>query len=727
MLRNIFKRFFQKLLTRKEMFGIVVLSVKLKTKKPMIVTQKPNNVVSSGIQNAVSFGIKQEGLAHIFSVLRNQLYSDKILAVIREYACNAVDAHTEAGKPNLPIQITLPSRFNSIFKVRDFGLGLSEQDIQDIYAFYGESTKRKSNAMIGQLGLGSKSAFAYGDNFVIASFVEGVKTTYNAFIDPSQIGQIAKLASEKTKEENGVEISIPVKDHDILSFHTKALNLFKYFKIKPLVNGAPFVYETSTPIINGVDWRIFKESSCSVAIMGNIGYPIDNHFSEDSDITNALNCGIEIDFNIGDLEISASREKLQFTDRTKKTIKDKLTRITSEIATELNGKFKNCATMFDAYKLYGEVFDMGNNLYRLRNLVKNNIVFNGQKITSSRINFNCPTDGSYNVRAYEKTWRNKKIRSYEYQSTECNNKTMLIDNDLNVCSGIINRVHTLVDTDKKVFVLSYRTPADKAAFLLKSGLVDSNFTKLSSLPKISLATAGGSLAPKNTKHSSKEFSFDFDFASRTKNWHRKYSDFWKSEDVDVANDAGLYVIIEKFEFKNQNGMFVSPSDILNLANNMKLFGINISKVYGFKMKHEEALKKNKNMINLFDYINAEMTNYFNKNKISQKIADRLEYDNWNCDWMKFIQNNKSKVSSNTVFAKYAEIFDAMEHKKDKTILDAAVLQKNFFKSVPPTHKLEDIIKNFYKTYPLSNYMSVFTNDSSRKADAIIQYVNLIDG
>ena len=100
----------------------------------------PNKVKSSGIQNSVKFGIKASGLAHIFNVLRNQLYSDKILAVVREYSTNAVDAHIEAGKPDLPIEVTMPNRLNPFLKVRDFGPALTDEEIADIYAFYGEST-----------------------------------------------------------------------------------------------------------------------------------------------------------------------------------------------------------------------------------------------------------------------------------------------------------------------------------------------------------------------------------------------------------------------------------------------------------------------------------------------------------------------------------------------------------------------------------------------------------
>jgi HSP90 family molecular chaperone len=193
------------------------------------IQRNQNSLKTHGIQKTVKFGIKASGLAHIFNVLRNQLYSDKIMAVVREYTCNAVDAHIEDGNSDRPIVVTLPTQLLPEFKVRDFGKALTDAEIADVYAFYGESTKRQSNEMIGQLGLGSKSAFAYGDNFVINSFINGTKCIYNAFIDPSQIGQISKIGVEDTDEENGIEIIVPVRDDDHTEFEEKAYSLFRYF------------------------------------------------------------------------------------------------------------------------------------------------------------------------------------------------------------------------------------------------------------------------------------------------------------------------------------------------------------------------------------------------------------------------------------------------------------------------------------------------------------------
>ena len=220
----------------------------------MIAQPTNRNLASSGIKNTVSFGIKEGGFAHIFNVLRNQLYSDKYKAVLREYAVNGVDAHIEAGCPDRPIEVTLPTALSPNLKIRDFGPALTQQEVNEIYAFYGESTKRNTNSQTGMLGIGSKSAFAYGDNFVINSFVDGKKYTYNAFIDPSQVGQIAKMGEEDSDEENGVEIVIPTKEDDAQIFADTAAEIFQFFKVRPIIKGAQVKFDDRNAIYDEEKW-----------------------------------------------------------------------------------------------------------------------------------------------------------------------------------------------------------------------------------------------------------------------------------------------------------------------------------------------------------------------------------------------------------------------------------------------------------------------------------------
>ena len=90
-------------------------------------------VQSGGVETSRSFEISSKDSAHIMTILRDTLYSDKILAVLREYAANAWDAHREMGKPDLAIQVILPTVMNPTLIIRDFGRGLSHEDAFDVY------------------------------------------------------------------------------------------------------------------------------------------------------------------------------------------------------------------------------------------------------------------------------------------------------------------------------------------------------------------------------------------------------------------------------------------------------------------------------------------------------------------------------------------------------------------------------------------------------------------
>ena len=73
--------------------------------------------------------------------------------------------------------------------VRDYGPGLSHDDMFRVFTRYGRSTKRDSNEVVGMLGIGSKSGFAYADTFTVVSRHGGRVRTYVAALDESEIGR----------------------------------------------------------------------------------------------------------------------------------------------------------------------------------------------------------------------------------------------------------------------------------------------------------------------------------------------------------------------------------------------------------------------------------------------------------------------------------------------------------------------------------------------------------
>ena len=138
----------------------------------------PNNLLDIKTEGNISgehisMTIDEGSLQHIMSVLTD-LYSDTAMACIREYSTNARDAQIEAGHDG-PIDITLPSMLLPVFKVRDYGKGLSLDDIRNVYSKYGASTKRESNGFNGMLGLGAKSALTYTSSFTVVSVNGGYR------------------------------------------------------------------------------------------------------------------------------------------------------------------------------------------------------------------------------------------------------------------------------------------------------------------------------------------------------------------------------------------------------------------------------------------------------------------------------------------------------------------------------------------------------------------------
>src|SRR6476660_5010943 len=116
----------------------------------------PSTITNTGNMGGVTktMEIHRDAMAHIMSVLTN-LYSDAIMAVIREYSTNALDAHRESGL-HMPITVCVPTTLRPTFSVEDFGVGMSTDQLLNLYSSYGASTKRETNEQTGMLGLGSK-------------------------------------------------------------------------------------------------------------------------------------------------------------------------------------------------------------------------------------------------------------------------------------------------------------------------------------------------------------------------------------------------------------------------------------------------------------------------------------------------------------------------------------------------------------------------------------------
>jgi hypothetical protein len=298
----------------------------------MILSNAPvNEAIVSNVSEIGEFRIRNSAKA--FSILSSGLYANKIRAIIRELSCNAVDSHTAAGKKDVPFDVHLPNQLEPHFAIRDYGTGLSHEQVTQIYTTYFESTKTASNEFIGALGLGSKSPFSYTDNFTVTAIKDGKKGIYSAFINETGVPSIALMMQEESNDPSGVEVKFSVNDYyDFSKFRHEAENVYTHFALRPVVSGcAGFEfndvdYETKD-IVPGVHSK--KNSNHTVAVMGNIAYPIDvpQESTVLGELSNLLHCGLELHFDIGELDFQASREGLSYIPQTITAIKSKLEKV----------------------------------------------------------------------------------------------------------------------------------------------------------------------------------------------------------------------------------------------------------------------------------------------------------------------------------------------------------------------------------------------------------------
>ena len=295
----------------------------------MIINSAPkNDAVLSNVGEVGEFRIRNSAKA--FAILSSGLYSNKIRAIIREYSCNAVDSHIEAGRADVPFDVHLPTKFEPWFSVRDYGVGLSHDGVVNVFTTYFETTKADSNDVIGGLGLGGKSAFSFTDNFTIVAVKDGKKGVYTAFLNEHGVPSIALMNEESSNEPSGVEIRFAVEDQwDFNKFQSEAQFVYKHFKLRPVISGNS-VFEFHNPSYDDVDIipgvHVTENARKNVAIMGNIEYPIlipSNH--DLGELNDLLKCNVlTMEFNIGELDIQASREGLSYIPQTVDAIKRKL-------------------------------------------------------------------------------------------------------------------------------------------------------------------------------------------------------------------------------------------------------------------------------------------------------------------------------------------------------------------------------------------------------------------
>ena len=368
-------------------------------------------VFHSDTSHTINMGeMDAESIAFMLSQSRNGFYSNKELAPIREYATNARDSHIQSGCPFRPIEVTFPSQMAPELRIRDFGNGLTEQELERVYFKYWKSTKRNTNDQNGFYGIGSKSAMAYCDVYTIISICDGKKMVYTAHID----GKAQRIFNGKSTEgeESGIEVIIPIQQKDIAKFHYEALNFFKYWDILPIFHNIDkeklteaFAPMDVKPFISGDEWSVRPSGygkGNTKAIMGFVAYDVDwdqvKHGLEPTIAHKIEGIFTFLEENLttlyfpnGTLSFTPNRESLQYNDATTKALGDKLVSIYNNLLKIISSEISDAPNIWEAKIRYNQIFrkelDSFNqsnaysgNLNTLELILKGRIEWNGIRI-----------------------------------------------------------------------------------------------------------------------------------------------------------------------------------------------------------------------------------------------------------------------------------------------------------------------------------------------------------
>jgi hypothetical protein len=634
-----------------------------------------------------------------FRGLVEGLYPDKFSAILKELGANANDSHIKAKNP-AQFDITIPTEFDPIFKIRDYGESMSHNFMMREYtkAFY--SSKDKENDSSGSLGLGRLSALSLYDSYMATCFQDGYKRDYSVFLNEDGIPRIVFVSQEITNEPNGFLVEIPVSPADAAEFESRISSVYQSYSLKPnFVGRDDLKIENETYIFSGHNWGIKGRHELSVAIMGGYRYPIKSEsVMGTNDIqSQLLNSGVVMNFAIGELAIQLNREGLRYNAPTIEAIKNKLNSIIPEIEPIVLNNFDN-KNVFEKMSLFNDLLGYNGKLAGISSLVKEMV----RKL-------DIPDRLDMNKHGLELFIFRNEYRRGSYKIKK-NNPSHLEYNSRNTIY-YSNRKTNLKAKAKKFFGDSANDGKNLVFIYSPGDYAVNNFKTAYDFDLLTLPNADALPFDKTTINpADKEFK-TLVFAGT--GWRRKGKQAWDEDSLDVDDDI-IYVTRDQWkceEYSNLEFLQDAKNRIKNLT------GEDVT-IYGLT-KRQLKVKKD-NWTNFQDYYNEKLQEFQQKEEESISAAKYFvqHYSDFNDVYTTVLA--KLKIDSEKEYVKICE-----EHKTLAAIfekLDAQIIRES---KVKVSDKYQYSYKVLKDKYPLISYLDSyqFSRLTSDVKETLENYIN----
>ena len=607
----------------------------------------PQDVAVSGNFETTAFGM--EASAHAFDIIADKIYTHKVRAVVREISCNAHDAHVEAGNSD-PFDVHLPTQLEPHFTVRDYGVGLSDDDVRFIFCNTFKSTKQDTNSQIGCLGLGSKSPFCLADSFTVKSWHGGMCRTYSCYRDEHRKPNVALLTETPSDEPNGIEISLAIEDKSY-EFEEEAVRVFQYWSYTPNLNSQEATKQIeerrSRYKFVGDDFGLTSSYGGMKAVMGNVAYDIPDELDE-------FDTDGYIKFELGEISFDAGRESLSLDDRTKAAIKAKFEEVKNKLADEASQQIDALPTAWERANFANEL-GMG----KLGHFIKTDLTKYEIPKTTDPMTYFARSYRSTNKSETTRLPLGENISYYEYKPR--------------FQSRIRNWIK---DTHRHTIVLLTKEQ-------IKETRIDPEVIQdLETLPKVYRNTG-------STGCTVKTFLFDRDASG----WRRS-RDYWDASNHEIDGSEMVYIEINRFEpYGNSSGRIYGLSsnhEIKNTLHKLESVGIKVPQLHGLKSVYLKSKAfKTANYIALNDYIEREVS------KIAPKSMQEYNQDDY--DTIKAI----SKHIKQEDIDMWLEI---QEDRPKQALLD---LVRQCKLDIEKDTLMQELHDDFFGRYPMLTFVDTY--------------------
>jgi hypothetical protein len=515
----------------------------------------------------------------------------------------------------------------------------------------------------------------------------GAKNTYSCYIDSDGSPQLQPFGSIETDEPNGLEVTFPVKTDDFQNFRKEAENVFRPFLVHPEIKGNNQYSKKEFNILTeSNDWQLVETTSeyrwnretIRVAVQGNIEYPLDISILRHK-LSQKAKTIVDEDyrlfFEIGELDIAASREGLGYDDMTINNIVAKIEKMADEIEEIHNKHIQSFETAYEARKYIRKLHSQSS----IYNDFK--FFYNDEEIDSS---VELSSDDEI-VKYFQK--RRGYVSRDELKNTYSTRKfnisltnTIFVLNDNNKKTRAISKARSLVQNDTIVYLVQ------DIKTIIKLG--NPEYIKASDieLEKTSVSS----------KTSGSFFKKYIDIAYSGSQWNYSY---------DTAENINLD-LSKKFFYVRLNGG--SPSDSVYSLNIVAKY-LNLipegTCIYGVQTRHTTTAKfKAYKGVDFVEYVIKKLKSKNTFKKSFSILRDDFIYrsiDNMYSSYSRLLENTEfirklRDISPDNLFIKISEDYERTSKQKNNITANLNNIAANYNIELPSFeyNEVEEVISKY---------------------------------